>query len=82
MTNWDELLGRAQFAVNSAWQDSVQNTSFYLNHGRHPKTPLGASLGRTHPSQSRRPASAACKLHMQTPLTPATACMLAAQQRQ
>ena len=50
MTNWDELLVSAQFAVNNAWQESVQNTPFYLNHGRHPRTPLGASLGRTLPS--------------------------------
>ncbi len=40
MTNWDELLVHAQFAINNAWQESVQNTPFYLNHGRHPRTPL------------------------------------------
>ena len=82
MTNWDELLVNAQFAVNNAWQESVQNTPFYLNHGRHPRTPLGASLGRTLPSQSRNPASAAFSLHMQTTLARAKTCMLAAKQRQ
>ena len=86
MTNWDELLVNAQFAINNAchWQESVQNTLFYLNHGRHPRTPLGVSLGRTLPSQSRNPASAAFTLHnvMQTTLARAKTCMLAAQQRQ
>lgn len=28
MTSWDELLVNAQFAINSAWQESVQNTPF------------------------------------------------------
>ena len=40
MTNWDELLVHAQFEINNAWQESVQNTPFYLNHGRHPRTPF------------------------------------------
>ena len=55
MTNWDGLLVHAQFAINNAWQESVQNTPFFLNHGRHPRTPLGASLerGRGTPSKSK-----------------------------
>ena len=50
MTNWDDLLVHAQFAINNAWQESVQSPPFFLNHGRHPHTPLGASLerGRGH----------------------------------
>ncbi len=84
MTNWDELLVHAQFAINNAWQESVQNTPFYLNHGRHPRTPLSASLerGRTLPSKSRNPASAAFAQHMQTTIARAKTCMLNAQQRQ
>ncbi len=61
MTSWDELLVHAQFAINNAWQESVQNAPFYLNHGRHPRTPLSALLerGRTLFSKSKTPASAA-----------------------
>ena len=42
MTNWDELLVSAQFAVNNAWQEFIRNsfnTPFFLNHGRQPRTP-------------------------------------------
>ena len=46
ITNCDELLVHAQFAINNAWQESVQNTPFYLNHGHHPRTSVGASLER------------------------------------
>ena len=28
MANWDELLVHVQFAINSAWQESVQITPF------------------------------------------------------
>ena len=44
MTNWDELLVHAQFAIDDAWQESVQNTPFYLGHGCHPRTFFSASL--------------------------------------
>ena len=52
MTNWDELLVHVQFAINNAWQESVQNTPFarimagiltrhWLSHwtkrGQHPR---------------------------------------------
>jgi hypothetical protein len=35
------LLSRAEFAHNKAFHESVQETPFYLNHGRHPRTPMG-----------------------------------------
>ncbi len=84
MTNWDDLLMHAQFAINNAWQRSVQNTPFYLNHGRHPKPPFSASLerGRTLPSKSKNPASAAFAQHMQTTIARAKTCIFNAQQRQ
>lgn len=40
MTDWDRHLCLAQFAMNSAWHESIQQTPFFLNHGRSPKTPL------------------------------------------
>ena len=38
--NWDDLLASAEFAVNNAYQESVRNSPFFLNHGQHPLTPL------------------------------------------
>lgn len=43
-SDWDVLLAGAQFAYNNAWQESVGNTPFYLNRGRHPRIPLGHGL--------------------------------------
>ena len=84
MTNWDELLVHVQFAVNNAWQESVQNTPFYLNHGRHPRTPLAVSLDKKRASsqRSKNPASAAFATHLQETIARAKRCMLNAQQRQ
>ena len=84
MTNWDHLLVHAHFAINNAWQEPVQNTPFFLNHGRHPRTPLGASLkrGRGTPSKGKNPASSAFAVQMQSTIACAKRCMLNAQQRQ
>ncbi len=84
MTDWDELRVHAQFAISNARQKPVQNTPFYLNHGRHPRTFLSALLerGRTLPSKSKYPASAPFAQHMQSTMTHAKTCMLNAQQRQ
>ena len=38
MTDWDRHLCLAQFAMNSAWHETTQQTPFFLNHGRSPKT--------------------------------------------
>ena len=40
MTDRDRYLCMAQFAMNSAWHETIQQTPFFLNHGRSPKTPL------------------------------------------
>lgn len=39
MGNWDVLLPEAQLAINNSWQESVRNTPFWLNNGRHPYIP-------------------------------------------
>jgi hypothetical protein len=39
-TDWDDHLAAAEFAINNAWQKSVQETPFMLNYGQHPNTPL------------------------------------------
>jgi hypothetical protein len=49
--DWDLLLPMAEFAVNSAWHESVQETPFYLNFGRHPVTPATHGLpAAKHPA--------------------------------
>ena len=40
--DWDDHLPMLEFAYNNSWQEAVQATPFYLNHGRHPRIP---SLG-------------------------------------
>ena len=40
MTDWDRHQCMSQFAMNSAWHETIQQTPFFLNHGRAPKTPL------------------------------------------
>jgi hypothetical protein len=37
-------LAGAQFAYNNAWQESVGNSPYYLNRGRHARIPLGHGL--------------------------------------
>jgi hypothetical protein len=42
--NWEELLPVAEFAMNNAWNTTIQNTPFMLNFGQNPDTPVIASL--------------------------------------
>lgn len=44
MTDWDQHLCLAQFAMNSAWHETIQQTPFFLNHGRSPQTPLDITI--------------------------------------
>jgi hypothetical protein len=44
LTDWDSLLCMAEFAYNSAWHESVQNTPFFLTYGFHPHSPLDRLL--------------------------------------
>jgi hypothetical protein len=37
--DWDKYLSVGEFAVNNAWQESIRETPFFLNSGRHPTTP-------------------------------------------
>ena len=44
MLDWDKHLSSAQFAINNAWQETMQATPMFMNHGRHPKSPLTVLL--------------------------------------
>ena len=60
MDDWDKHLGMIHFAINNAWQESVQETPFLLKHGRHPKTVLNLALpykGNSQGQPTRNPAA-------------------------
>ena len=44
-TDWDDLLPLVEFAINSAWQQSVRQTPFVLNYGYQPRTPMSVAAG-------------------------------------
>ena len=45
-TDWDELLAPAEFAYNNAPSASTGFTPFFLNYGRHPRTPASLIFRR------------------------------------
>jgi hypothetical protein len=52
LNDWNLLLSRAEFVHNNAFHESVQATPFYLNHGRHPRTPMGGKRDDDVPADS------------------------------
>jgi hypothetical protein len=77
LNDWDLLLSRTEFAHNNAFDESVQATPFYLNHGRHPRTPMGGKCDDNVPADS-----AAFVERLQSTLILARKLLIAAQQRQ
>jgi hypothetical protein len=77
LNDWGLLLSRTEFAHNNAIHESVQATPFYLNHGRHPRTPMGGKRDDDVPADS-----AAFVERLQLTLTLARKLLIAAQQRQ
>ena len=41
---WDELIAMAEFAMNNSKNSLTQETPFYLNYSRHPKSPLALGV--------------------------------------
>ena len=39
LNDWDDHLDAVEFAVNSAWQESIRTTPFMLNYGQQPRLP-------------------------------------------
>ena len=37
--DWDTFLPCCEFAMNNAWNESIRTTPFFLNYGRHPRSP-------------------------------------------
>jgi hypothetical protein len=75
--DWDRHLWSAEFAVNSAWQESVRATPFYLNYGRNPRPPCLLDL----PEGAEVPRSKQAVQDMEGRIRDAKRHMLAAQQR-
>ena len=48
--DWDEHLDAAEFAINNARQESVQNTPFMLNSRQHPLTPASVQVDHQVPA--------------------------------
>ena len=42
--DWDLRLPLVEFSINNAYQASIRNTPFFLNYGRHPRTPANVSV--------------------------------------
>jgi len=74
--DWDEHLDMAEFAINDAWQESVQETPFMLTYGQHPLNFLSL---QTH---SHVPAAVEFTENMQYGTERAVQCLERAQQRQ
>lgn len=39
MDNWDLMLPVTEFAINNSYQESIKDTPFFANYGKHPRLP-------------------------------------------
>jgi hypothetical protein len=76
LNDWDTLLSRAEFAHNAAVDETIRAAPFELTYGYHPRTAVGEVVEVVHP------ASAAFVERLQSFLSFARKCLIAAQQRQ
>jgi hypothetical protein len=51
--DWDDYLGLAEFAINNAFQASIQNTPFMMVYGQHPNTPASLKISARVPSVAK-----------------------------
>lgn len=76
LTDWDRHLPCCEFAMNNAFNESIRTTPFYLNYGRHPRSPTDFAF---KPFQGP---SKSFTTDMQSALDRAQDCMRLAQDRQ
>jgi hypothetical protein len=76
LNDWDTLLSRAEFAHNAAINETIRTAPFKLTYGCHPRTPVGEVVEVVNPT------SAAFVERLQSSLSFARKCLIAAQQRQ
>ena len=48
--DWDRSLSLVEFAINNAWQESIQTTPFLAHQGYDPRTPLTGGVARKCPA--------------------------------
>jgi hypothetical protein len=70
------VVERAEFAYNAAVNETIRTAPFKLTYGYHPRTPVGEVV------EVVNPASAAFIERLQSSLSFARKCLIAAQQRQ
>ncbi len=58
--NWDTLLPVLEFAINNSFQESIQDTPFFLNYGRHPRVPSDIRLPEENPTAHRSAGHGSC----------------------
>lgn len=75
-SDWNEHLAMAEFAYNNSYHESVKNTPFFLNYGRHPCTPLSRQ------TQTQCPAADKFSERMQQDIKRAKECLVTARHRQ
>jgi hypothetical protein len=76
--DWCRYLSMVEFAYNNSIQASTVQTPFFLNHGRHPLTPLSSVV----PARSVNPSVSEWVEGLQTALSSAKSNLASAQQRQ
>ena len=74
--NWDTLLPVLEFAIDNSFQESIQDTPFFLNYVRHPRVPSDVRLPESNPSAHKY------LVNIYQALQKARKCLDAAQQRQ
>lgn len=79
-SDWAECLDAAEYAINTAWQESVHETPFYLNYGQHPNRPVALAAQMAMPEKA--PAAKAFVQRIQVAIAAAKASLLRAQDRQ
>jgi hypothetical protein len=84
-TDWDTFLPMVEFALNNSWHSSLNNTPFFLNYGRHPRSPTEFMLRaarRGREPDDKVPAVRNMIQNMHAAIAEAKRCLQAAQQRQ
>jgi hypothetical protein len=76
LNDWDNLLSLAEFAHNAAINETIRTALFELTYGYHPRTPVSEVV------EVVNPASAAFVERLQSSLSFARKCLIAAQQSQ
>jgi hypothetical protein len=73
LNDWDSLLSRAEITHNAAINETIRTAPFKLTYGYHPRTPVGEVV------EVVNPASAAFVERLQSSLSFARKCLIAAQ---